>query len=127
MLSFHRVVHGLMVHRLRSFSTVLPRRAQEVKAWVDEVVLQHNFCFKAARFTSSFLTSFLNKKTGSKKMGLFKRGLFLNGFFFEKLLVAEWDVGVSSKVGAFFSFGVMRFCFIRILADPCKTKGVIGT
>lgn len=123
MLSFHRAVHGLMVHRLRSFSTVLPRRAQEVKAWVDEVVLHHNFCFKAAKFTcqkvwgSSFFTSVLNKKL-DLKMGFSKEDSF-----FLKLLVGDWGIGVFSKVGALFSFGVMRFCFIRILADPCKKKG----
>ena len=73
---------------------------------------------------SSFFFSqvFLNKKTGSKKMGNFQKRTVFYFFFFEKLLVGDW-VGVFSKVGALFSFGVMRFCFIRILADPCKKKG----
>lgn len=104
MLSFHRAVHGLMVHRLRSFSTVLPRRAQEVKAWVDEVVLHHNFCFKAAKFTcqkiwgSSFFTSFLNKKL-DLKMGFSKEDSFF-------LKVVGWRLGDWSflKSGCTFFF-----------------------
>lgn len=98
MLSFHRMVHGLMVHRLRSFSTVLPRRAQEVKAWVDEVVLHHNFCFKAARFTcrkiwgSSFFYKFFKQKNGIQKDGAFqKRTVFEWMFFFSK--VVGWRLG----------------------------------
>ena len=47
-------------------------------------------------------------------------------FFFKSCWLETGGVGVFSKVVAIFSFGVMRFCFIRILADPCKTKGGNG-
>ena len=105
MLSFHRVVRGL--RSLRSFSTVLPRRAQEVKAWVDAVVLHHNFCFKAARFTCQknmgvkfFYKFFIKQKTGFEN-GVFKRGLF----FFKSCWLETGGLEFSQKWVHFFLLG----------------------